>query len=378
MRTLLCLCLIFGMWSCKKAKKSEANSTSYTEVEIKYAEGFSIQLYPNFTKVIVHSPWQNAENDMVYLLVKNEQDLPKSIGYDAVIKLPIQHLVSTSTTHIPSLITLNQLDKLVGFPNLNYISSEAARKRIEDGHIKELGKNEVLNTEVLLSVDPGVVFGFSVGGQNKTLRQLEDFGIPVVYNGDWLEEDVLGKAEWIKFFGVFLGELETSITAFENVESAYNSIKEKAKSATKTPTVLAGAMYQDRWYLPYGSSWQAQFFEDANTDYLFKNTKGSGSAAFSFETVLDKAKTAEFWISPGQYTSYHQLLESNSHYKEFDAFQDKNIFTMASTTGETGGVLFYELGPNRPDLVLKDLVKIFHPDLIKDKEFTFFKPLSIE
>lgn len=376
MKPLVCFLIALSFFACKKADKSVNEDEHYTEVEIKYANGFSIHIYPKFTKLIVHSPWQNAEKDLVYLLVDKDKGVPEHIAYDALIQLPIEKLVTTSTTHIPSLITLNKIDKLVGFPNLDFISSVEARTLIDAGEVKELGKNEALNTEILLSVKPDVVFSFAIEGRNKTLNQIQKSGIPVVYNGDWLEKDVLGKAEWIKFFGAFLGELELSVETFEKIEADYISLKEKAEKAKKKPTVISGAMHQDRWYLPYGSSWQAQLFNDANADYIYKDTQGKGSAAFSFETILEDAKEAEFWISPAQFTSYSQLLESNIHYREFEAFQDRTIYTMALTTGETGGVLFYELGPNRPDLVLKDLVKIFHPGLIENEAFTFFKPFE--
>ena len=378
MKKILLAFILIGLLSCVDNTKKEEDLGSFTEVEITYAEGFSIHHYKDFTKVIVHSPWQEAEKGLVYILKNKEIELPISMVYDAVIDLPIEKLVTTSTTHIPSLITLNKLEKLVGFPNLDYISSKAAREFIDQGKIKELGKNEAINTEIVLELNPNVIFSFALEGQNKALSKLQESGIPVVYNGDWLEKSALGKAEWIKFFGVFLGELDQSVKAFEDVKQSYHSLKVLAKTSTKKPSVISGAMHQDRWYLPYGTSWQAQFFEDAHADYIYSHTQGKGSAAFAFETVLQDAKQAEFWISPGQYTTYEQLTENNTHYQEFDAFQEKNIFTMARTTGETGGVLFYELGPNRPDLILKDLVKIFHPDLLKDKDFTFFKPLAIE
>jgi len=368
------LCLL----SCKKARESVENDSAVAVVRTKYAKGFTIKKYQTCTKVIVHSPWQNAKQDIEYLLLDKSETIPENVSYDQIVELPIKKLVTTSTTHIPSLITLNKIETLVGFPNLDYISSKEARTLIENAKIKELGNNESLNTEILLSIEPDVVFSFAIEGQNKSLDQIQSSGIPVVYNGDWLETEVLGKAEWIKFFGAFLGELDASIKAFDQVEAAYKEMKTMANAENKTPTVLAGAMHQDRWYLPYGSSWQAQLFKDANADYIYKATEGKGSAAYAFEKVLQDAKTAEFWISPGPFTSYAQLLDSNIHYNAFEAFQQKKIYTMSTTTGKTGGVLFYELGPNRPDLVLKDLIKIFHPHLLEDENFTFFKPLYLE
>jgi iron complex transport system substrate-binding protein len=98
--------------------------------------------------------------------------------------------------------------------------------------------------------------------------------------------------------------------------------------------------------------------------------------ALAFETVLSEAQNTEFWIAPGQFKSYEHLMETSAHYKQFDAVKNRNVFTYSNTVGETGGVLYYELAPNRPDLVLKDLISIFHPELLPDYETTFFKPLK--
>jgi len=232
MKKILWALVLIGLLSCVNNTKKEED-LDFTEVEITYAEGFSIHRYEDFTKVIVHSPWQEAEKELVYILKNKEIKLPNSLVYDAMIDLPIEKLVTTSTTHIPSLIALNKLEKLVGFPNLDYISSEAAREYIAEGKIKELGKNEAINTEIVLELDPDVIFSFALEGQNKALNKLQESGIPIVYNGDWLEKSALGKAEWVKFFGIFLGELDQSIKAFEDVEQSYQSLKDLAKTSSK-------------------------------------------------------------------------------------------------------------------------------------------------
>jgi iron complex transport system substrate-binding protein len=274
------------------------------------------------------------------------------------------------------LEALNEENSLKGFPGLNYISSEKTRKLINSGKIKELGKNENINTEVLIDLDPEVVIGFAIDGNNKTFETIQKTGIPVMYNGDWTEKTPLGKAEWIKFFGVFYDKLDEAEKIFNKIETDYTEAKELAKSAAETPKVLSGAMFKDQWYLPHGNSWQAQFIKDANANYVYADTQGNGSMALSFENVLDKAQDADYWISAGQYTSYTQLLKESQHYEQFEAVQNKNVYSVSLTKGETGGVLYFELGPQRPDLVLKDLVSIFHPELLGNYENRFFKALE--
>lgn len=345
-------------------------------LSINYATGFEIVEYDGFKLLTVKNAWPKAEKEFTYLLVEKGTDIPKGLKYDEKITVPVEEIVVTSTTHIPSLETLGVENTLKGFPSLEYISSKKTRALINAGQIKELGSNQDINTELLLEIHPDVVVGFAVNGNNKAFQTIQKSGIPVMYNGDWTEKNPLGKAEWIKFFGVLYNKLPEANNAFRKIEEAYLQAKELAKSTAEKPLVLSGAMYRDRWYLPYGDSWQGLFIEDAGGKYIYEKTHGNGSIALSFENVFEGGKEAEIWIAPGNFTTYAQLLKSSEHYGKFKAFQNKKIYNYAGVTGETGGVLYYELAPNRPDLVLKDLVKIFHPELLPDYELIFFKPLD--
>jgi iron complex transport system substrate-binding protein len=135
-------------------------------------------------------------------------------------------------------------------------------------------------------------------------------------------------------------------------------------------------MHRDIWYLPSSTSPEAQILNDANVNYLWKNSEGKGSLALSFESVYEKAKDADLWLSPSYYTSFDALKNANSHYTKFKAFQNQEVYSFSNTTGETGGVTYYELGTARPDLVLKDIIKICHPELLQDYETHFFKRLK--
>ena len=376
-RLLFPLFSILFIFACKTDRKnpSDLNRLGDT-LAVNYAKGFTIVQYEGYKILNVKNPWPEADKTYSYLLVENESKVPSKIKADYRINVPVTKIVVTSTTHIPSLEALNRENSLVGFPSLDYISSEKTRQLIKEDKITELGKNEAINTEVLISLEPDVVIGFAVNGNNKTFNTIEKSGIPVVFNGDWIEESPLGKAEWIKFFGAFFNLSGEAEQLFNEVETAYNDAKELARSSTERPSVLSGSMYKDQWYVPYGNAWQAQFIKDANAEYIYADTKGSGSMALAFETVLSEAQNTEFWVAPGQFKSYEHLKETSGHYKQFDAVKNRKVFTYSNTTGETGGVLYYELAPNRPDLVLKDLISIFHPELLPDYETTFFKPLK--
>jgi iron complex transport system substrate-binding protein len=383
MRGVIFLWLVCCLLSCKQPGSNNEKSTpadpQSVAAVISHAEGFSLKKFESgITIITVHSPWPNSESTFRYALVPKGIALGSNLNagdYDAVISIPIDKLVVTSTTHIPALEALGVEDRLVGFPGTAYISSKNTRSRIEDGKIINLGTNESMNTELVLSIQPDLVVGFGITSENKGYETLKRSKIPVVYNGDWTEKNPLGKAEWIKFFAPFFGMEKKADSLFQSIETSYTEVKNLAKSAKQIPTVMSGALYKDVWYAPGGQSWAAEFIRDANADYLWKDTSQTGSLSLSIENVLNEGKSADFWIAPSQFTSYSELQNDTWHYKQFKAYNNKTIYTYALSKGETGGLLYYELGPNRPDLILKDLIHIFHPEVLPDYTPIFFKPL---
>ena len=374
-RLSLVLLLFTSVVACK-----DNNSISSVEISsqtlIHYAKGFKIETTDDLTLITITNPWPEAEQSFTYALVKDEASVKSVEGqFDAVVQVPLERAVVTSTTHIPSLEMLEALETLVGFPSLNYISSEKTRKLISEGKIKEIGKNESINTEVLIDLNPQAVIGYGIDGNNPTFNTIEKIGIPVLYNADWTEKHPLGKAEWIKFFGALYGKEKEADSIFSGIEKDYLAAQKIAQSATTTPTVLSGAMYKDVWYLPQGDSWAAQFIADANGEYLWKDSNGTGSIALNLESVLEKGQGAAFWIGPGQFSDRAQLEKKHPIYREFDAFKNNTIYNFTKVKGKTGGVLYYELAPNRPDIVLKDIIKILHPELLPDHELFFFRKL---
>ena len=366
----------FLIISCKQEQKSTTEFSGGKEVEISHAEGFEIINYPDFSIITVTEAFPDSDVTYRYALLKNSKLLSDSIKVDVVVNIPVKSIVVTSTTHIPSLEMLGVENTLKGFPNLDYISSEKTRALIDAGKIKELGQNESINTETTINLDPELVVSFGVKGENKSLASLDRAGIPVVYNGDWVESSPLGKAEWIKFFAAFYDKQEIADSIFNSIVKNYDEIKQKVAKTSEKPTVLSGAMFKDVWYMPRGDSWAAQLIADAHGDYLYKKTSGTGSLSLSLEEVLDNAQQADFWIAPNAFESYGALKNANEVYTKFKAFQEHKIYGFGSKKGATGGMLYYEIAPNRPDWVLNDIANILHPGLFPDYKPHFYSPLE--
>lgn len=376
--TILYFFIILLFISCKnEPKKSLETFTSpEREVAIKYAKGFEITAFEDHKVITLKNPWPGSNQTFKYALVDPGVSLPDAKDFDAIVEVPVRKIVVTSTTHIPSLEALDEINALIGFPNLDYISSEKTRAQISTGKIRELGKNEDLNTEILLDLSPDAVVGFAVDGKNSSFSILQNTGIPVLYNSDWTESSPLGKAEWIKFFGALFNKQTLADSIFNSIESSYLSAKKIATTAKEKPTVISGAMFKDIWYMPQGESWGARFIEDANGNYLWKDSEGTGSLSLNLESVLGKGHDADIWIGPGQFTTLEGLQNSSPVYTQFKAFQNGEVYSYNLKKGEKGGSLYFELAPNRPDIVLKDMIKILHPELLTEHTLFFFSKLK--
>ena len=375
------LFLFLLAFSCKK-DVVKVDKKTQIKSNIKYAKGFDIVEENGLKTLTINTPYQETLKVPFQYTIILKSKIKKynseilEVSKD-IIQVPIDKIVVTSTTHIPMVELLNEENSIVGFPYSKYVSSEKTRALIDEGKITEIGKESSLNTEILLDLQPELVVGYSVSSADKSLTTIKKAGINVIYNGDWLEETPLGRAEWIKFFGVLFDKEKQADSIFKVIETNYLEAKNIALKSTKKPTILSGAiMSKDIWNLPAGDSFVAQFLKDANINYLWADSKGKGSLSLSFESVFDKGANADFWIAPGYFSTKEQLLKSNKLYTKFKAFKNDNIYTPTTKKGKTGGVIYYELAPTRPDLVLKDIIKITNPALLPNYELTFFEKMK--
>ena len=372
---LILLGLLWTVISCNKPKKEiKVNQKdNQSKTSIKYAKGFDIEIYKGYTKLIIKSPYPDATQYQEFILMSDRE---MDFDGDNKIYVPVKKLVATSTTHIPMIEILDETNSLIGFPTTNYISSKKTIERVKQGKIKDLGNEQDFNTEVLISLQPEVMIAFSMGKSSKLYENIEQNGIPVIYNGDWLEDSPLGRAEWIKFFGALYDKNEEADSIFRAIEFEYLKAKKIALQAQNKPTIMSGVLYKDKWNLPAGESFTAQLYKDANTDYLWKNSEGQGSLVLSFETVFEKAEKAEYWIGSGYYTSMEEVAAANAHYQQFETFKTKQIYSFSKRRSENGGVEYFEFGPLQPDVVLKDLIKVVHPELLPEYEPYFLQKLD--
>ncbi len=238
----------------KSLLEQKKDTISIPFAAIKYAEGFKISLVGNAKLVEVTYPFQGASAGYTYLLVPKGEQPPLHDADTKVIYTPLESIVCTSTTHIPLLDYIKETDKLIGFPTTDYISSKKMRERIDAGKVRELGIDKGLNLERLAVLKPGVVMGYTMSSDYGQFKKVEELGIPVVINAEYLEKHPLGRAEWIKFMAVFFQKEKVADSVFRVIENNYLETKKLTASVKDNPTVLSGIVYGDAWFMPGGEN----------------------------------------------------------------------------------------------------------------------------
>ena len=362
------------LFSCAEKQVEDQQKTP---VPLDFATGFKLYQGEGFWEIEVSKGYAGSSETYRYLVLDSGVNLNSS-GYDAVVQLPIDAVVLTSTTQVPHLDALDQTDVLMGFPQTDLISSPRARARIAAGKVKELGAGPSANPELVLELQPDWIMISTLGEDLRYLEVFKQAGIPALINGEYVEQNPLGRAEWIKFTGLLLGKYKEALAQFEQIKKDYNEATSLASSIPEKdkPRVLSGVMYQDIWYAPGGDSWAAQLLEKAGGSYVFGKEGAAGSLQLNYEVVLDQGTTAPVWVGAADFASRAEMGTREPRYQAFAAWQTGELYTYTAKKGETGGLEYFELGYLRPDLILKDLIKILHPELLPGYEPYFYQKLK--
>lgn len=351
------------------------------------AVGFTVEYHDTYKVVDVLTPFAGATDTDAfrYLLVQCGTPVPTDVEADLVIEIPTQRVVALSTTFLPHLVALDKLDTLVGIDSFLYAQTPEVLALIADGDITEVGSGSEINLETTILTQPDMVFANASGSpEYDAYPVLLDAGIPTVISGDYVETTPLGRAEWLKFTAVFLNAEARANEAYDDIKTDYNDLVALTADlpADERPTVLWGSFntYGSAWYIPGSDSFVARLLDDAGMNHIFAESPDvqglTSSVPFDFESGFAVGRDAQIWI-PESYgvSSLDDLLAQDERYAEFSAFQSGEVYTNGVQVNVNGGNAYYETGVLYPNLILRDLIHIAHPDLIK-APFTYFLKLK--
>lgn len=337
------------------------------QVTIDYAQNFTLEYKDGYKLLTVLVPWTGAAEPVQYALVPVGQADPSDIGDAMVVHTPVESFVSLSTTYLPFLDQLGVLESLVAVDAASYIYNPDVLTWIEAGAVYEVGSGSYINVERLVDLNPDLIMTSASGYTDYDSHpMLLEAGLPVVINSDYLEQDPLGRAEWGKFIAAFYDKEAEADSLFDAVVERYQEAKDLTSGLTERLTVFANTAYEGTWYMPGGESYIALLLADAGADYVFKDLEGSGAQPLDFEVVLERAKDADAWVNVGGIPDLASLAAMDARYADFTAFQQGKVFTYSNRMTALGAVDYFESGAAAPDVILRDLIKSFYPDLLPD------------
>lgn len=365
----------FFLFSCGSPEIKKNHHIDRIPAKLDYAKRFTVWKRGDITEIVVNSGTTDGDS-LTYLLLPQGTEPPDNLTWNQKFRVPVNKMVVTSTSHLPWLDLLGISESLVGFPNPSYISSPAIRARIEQGLVEDMGTATGINFESLISLQPELVVTYISGADRSEIDQLDQSGIPYVLILDFLEESPLGRAEWIKFMGLLTGKSELADSVFREIKQQYLHLLQLTDSLDNQPTVFSGLLYGDTWFAPGANSFAAKFITQAGGEYTWGDLKSTGSVELSLEAVLDRNADSDYWIGTGDYSSRDALSAADPRYAHFQAFNSGNVYNYHRRIGPTGGFEYFELAGARPDIVLADLIKILHPDLLPDYHLYFYQKLD--
>jgi iron complex transport system substrate-binding protein len=348
------------------------------KINVDYAENFDVEYFNNY-KVVSIVPWVGAEEPMQFVLVQCGTPAPE--GYDdlPMFDVPVQRMVTMSTSILPHIDEQGMLDRLVGVDTTLFTSNETVIQMVADGDIVEIGgggSGGDINFEVLITAEPDLVMAQEFFAGGTTLSQLEAAGIPAVLNADYADTSPLGQAEWGKYVALFFNTESVATELFDGVAERYAALQALAADVDTRPTTIAASPYSGTWYMPGADSTIAQLLADAGADFLWADEPGT-SNPLDVEVVVELGGDAEFWVNANQFwMTTEDMLADDSRFASFRAVETGNIWNNNLRMNTNGGSDYFETGAAHPDLILADLIAIFHPDLLPDHEFVFYQRLS--
>ena len=289
---------------------------------------------------------------------------------------PTSRLVCLSSVIVAYLEELGLSNTVLAVDDAKYISSISLNSRIKSGDLKSVKPGAQLDVEKVLALRPDAVLYYEGGsGEDATLNLLRRRGIRLIPVNSYKEPHPLGRAEWLRFMGRLFGMANKADSLFDQLSRAYRHQKEQATgSAVNRPTVFCNAPFAGVWDQPQGNNYMATLIKDAGGDYLWSESPGSGTLHLQPEAVFTKAVTADIWLNCNDYTERKQLLADDARHASFAAFAKGQVYAANGRKSNGAANPFWELGVVRPDLVLKDLVHIFH-DISAQQKLYFYRKL---
>jgi iron complex transport system substrate-binding protein len=345
---------------------------------IEDAASFTVDYRRSYKVVTVKQAYVGGPAER-YVLLQCGAPAPALIGALAgaqVVPVPITSLFVFSTTHLSLLTNLDRMDVLAGVAQRNVIMDAEAEARINAGKVIEFARVGLqIDVERVVSAKPSLLMAF--GSPTSTFSQIRAAGVPVVANTEFLEPTALGRAEWVKFMAIFLNEERKAEDVYAAMKGRYKPLSARALALAESarPLVMTGRSTRGLFTIAGGRSYVAALIKDAGGRYAFADNTAVASASVDLESQIQHAANADVWINGGGWASLPAMLDDEPRYVAFKAYRQGQVWTYERRQKPSGANDYWSRSITHPDLLLADLVKIFHPRLTPEHAFEWYMPV---
>lgn len=375
---MVAICVIMLSCSRQRADLSEYNEDVYSP---KYASGFSIKKAAGKESVLITSlnPWQGADSINTSLLIlRNNEEAPENFD-GQIINGNASRIVTMSSTHIAMLDAIGEVNRVKGVSGIHFITNPYINENKES--IGDIGFEGNVNYELLAALEPDIVMLYGVNGASSMENKLKELKIPYLYVGDYLEESPLGKTEWVIPVAELTGNKDLAISYLDSIAGNYEHLRDKLKEnmeihQSSMPKVMINTPYNGAWFIPSTGSYMVTLIKDAGGKLIYDKNTGNSSVPVDMEESFKLVSDADMWINPGTISTYNELKTQLPKYSNAKCVTDRKVYNnnLRSTPG--GGNDFYESGIMHPDMILSDLIKIFHPETCDTIRMTYYQNLK--
>ena len=356
---------LLSLSGCRKSRLSTSDAVGDT-IPLRYAQNLTMVRFADGILVELKDPWHEGRILHRYWLTEDSNSKRSSLHTSlsslhsplSSIKFPLQRSVVFNTAHASLIGMLNATDRIAGVADLKYMLLPDVQRRVQQGEIVDCGNSMSPDIEQIVSLHADAIL-LSPFENSGGYGRLEKLGIPIIECADYMETSPLGRAEWMRFYGLLFGCSQQADSLFSMVERAYCALRDSVSTSAPLK-ILTERLTGSTWYVPGGKSTMGRLIADAGATYAWADDDHSGSLALSFETVLSKSGNADVWLmntSSSQPFTYESLAAEHHGYTQFKAFRDRNIYFI-----NTLQVPYFEEVSFRPDLLLRDYITMLHPN----------------
>lgn len=372
--------LLFVACQGGKTASGEGGDT----LQMKYAELLTIVKHNDgaYTEAIIENPWKKGTTLHKYILVPkgNEGDetvarLKDDIRENAtlqmgshcdIVRTPLESNVVFTAPHCQLMYELGCKNAITGVCDKDYINIPDIKERVDCGSSMQPDIERI----IALKPEGLLISPFeNSGGYGK----LDKLHIPIIETADYMETSPLGRAEWMKFYGLLFKSEERSDSLFSSIEKEYMTLKAEAAKLPQGLSILTERKMGNVWYVPGGKSTMGILLKDANAKYIFADDTHSGSLAYGPERILSKGTQVDVWAFKyfgGKALSKNDLLAEYEGYKVLKAFNSNSIYQVDTSTQP-----YFELTSFHPEILLREFIILAHPKATQFGKLRFYQHL---